>query len=495
MQNPIKDSLKLVALVLVVVAIGFFTLTNSGNRGTRQTATVYGTDINGTLSYNGQTRTYLLHVPNSYTTSIPVPLVLVFHGLQTNGVKMADITDFSPLADTNNFIVVYPDGINETWNPSDVGFVSALLDNLEQNYTIDANRVYAAGASMGGMFTNRLGIELADRFAAIGVVAGFLPSYSGTIPSPSRPLSVIQFHGTADPIISYTNKGIPALNYWLGTSADNCGSTPTVTQLPDLDPTDGTTVEKDVYTGCSGGNEVDFYKINNGGHTWPGVHTKSMPGVTSKDIDATALIWQFFSTRGLSGTLDTSAPAISMTAPSAGTVSGTITLSATSSDNVAVTKVEFYRDGSTLIGTDTHTTTSGSYSITWDTTTVADNQYSLTARAYDAVGNYADSTPIVVAVSNSTTVSTPSITSSDPTSPSTNTHPKLIGTAVSGSTVKIYRKSTCTGGSFTGTASAFASPGITVNTVHNSTINFYATATNSAGHVSACSSAFTYVTN
>jgi polyhydroxybutyrate depolymerase len=207
-------------------------------------------DINGSMNYGGKTRTYLLHVPTGYNGSTPMPLVLAFHGLSLTGSKMASITGFSPIADQEDFIVVYPDGLNKKWTSpggslDDVGFISALIDKLENDYNIDANRIYAAGASNGGMFTYRLALELTDRFAAVAVVAGYMPGYApGSTPVPSHALPVLHFHGTADPVIPY-NEAESAVDYWKG--IDACASSPVTTQLPNNDAGDGTTVDELAY--------------------------------------------------------------------------------------------------------------------------------------------------------------------------------------------------------------------------------------------------------
>ena len=108
---------------------------------------------------------------------------------------------------------------------------------------------------------------------------------------------------------------------------------------------------------------------------------------------------------------DTTAPTTSITSPSAGaTVSGNTTVSASASDNVAVTSVEFYVDG-VLASTDNV----APYSFSWNTTAVADGSYSLSSKAYDAAGNNGTSAPVSVTVDNSvppdTTAPTTAITS------------------------------------------------------------------------------------
>ncbi|QRK05921.1 S8 family serine peptidase [Archangium violaceum] len=110
------------------------------------------------------------------------------------------------------------------------------------------------------------------------------------------------------------------------------------------------------------------------------------------------LLYSSFISCGGGGGDDTTAPTTSISSPTSGsTVSGTTTISASASDNVGVSKVEFYA-GSSLLGTDT----SSPYGLDWNTTTVADGTYSLTTKAYDAAGNVATSSAVSVNVSNST---------------------------------------------------------------------------------------------
>ncbi|MDL2354756.1 MAG: CehA/McbA family metallohydrolase [Pseudomonadota bacterium] len=92
------------------------------------------------------------------------------------------------------------------------------------------------------------------------------------------------------------------------------------------------------------------------------------------------------------GSADATAPTVS--ASEAGT-SGTITLSATASDNVGVTKVEFYVDGA-LAGSDT----TSPYSVTLNSATLANGSHALTAKAYDAAGNVGTSTAASFSIAN-----------------------------------------------------------------------------------------------
>lgn len=96
--------------------------------------------------------------------------------------------------------------------------------------------------------------------------------------------------------------------------------------------------------------------------------------------------------------LDTQAPGISWTGPAAGaSLGGTVTLNASATDNVGVTKVEFLVD-SKIVGS----STTSPYSVSWDTTTVTNGSHNLSARAYDAAGNTSSTANVSVSVSNST---------------------------------------------------------------------------------------------
>lgn len=106
---------------------------------------------------------------------------------------------------------------------------------------------------------------------------------------------------------------------------------------------------------------------------------------------------------------DTTAPTVSLTAPGNGaTVSGTVAITASASDNVGVSKVEFYKDGVLLTATNV-----APYLYSWDTTTAANGSYTLTAKAYDNAGNVGQSANVLVTVNNlvaDTTAPTVSVT-------------------------------------------------------------------------------------
>ncbi len=239
-----------------------------------------------TLESGGLTRTYLLHVPESYDGTQAVPLVLNFHGLLKSGSYQQDYTGMSDKADDEGFIVAYPDGIESSWNAGfccppastlnidDVGFARDLVAAISQEFCIDPARVYATGSSNGGMLSHRLGCEAADVFAAVAPASAYLAVDDC---APERPVPVIQTQGTADPVVPYwTAKA--SNEFW----ADNnqCStSTPYYHQ-------GGATCY--AYDGCAQDATVAFCEVRGMGHTWP----NDDEGVDW--IDATDMFWDFF---------------------------------------------------------------------------------------------------------------------------------------------------------------------------------------------------------
>ncbi len=131
------------------------------------------------------------------------------------------------------------------------------------------------------------------------------------IPTSKQPISIIAFHGTDDPLVPFnggTVRGGSAGGVGgevlsaTDTAArwarfDGCADRPEVIDLPDVDPGDGTRVQRETYGTCQGGSAVVLYTIAGGGHTWPGglqYLPAALIGKTSRDIDATQLIWEFF---------------------------------------------------------------------------------------------------------------------------------------------------------------------------------------------------------
>ena len=271
-------------------------------------------NINGTLTHDGEERTYTLYLPDAYTPGASLPLVINLHGFGSNSGEQRLYTSMNLTADTAGFIVVYPQGLarqtvfgsfGESWNAGfgtdvdDVGFLSQLIDRLWTDYDIDLSRVYATGMSNGGYMSYELACSLSDRVAAVASVTGSMTLTTFDACAPERPVPVLQFHGTADFVVAYN--GIPlfskpieeVVDYWVG--VNGCPTPADTVAIADIAPNDGSTVTHLVYDSCQAQTDVEFYKIANGGHTWPGAFPLPAAGSTNQDIRATPLIWQFFS--------------------------------------------------------------------------------------------------------------------------------------------------------------------------------------------------------
>jgi polyhydroxybutyrate depolymerase len=254
-------------------------------------------DATWMIQVGSRMRVARVHVPATYDPATRTPLVVDLHGRTQTAIAQARLSAATTLADSEGFIVIQPESATSptSWNAGtccdpattnqldDVGFVRALLDEAEARLCIDTARVYAQGMSNGGYLSHRLGCELADRFAAIGPVAGLL-LFSGC--APVRPVPVMMVNGTADSLSQYQFVD-EAIDFW---RAHNQCTTMTTTYATG----DATCV---THGGCAEGADVVLCTIADGGHQWPG-STETFPflGKKSDDLATTSALWGFFST-------------------------------------------------------------------------------------------------------------------------------------------------------------------------------------------------------
>ena len=270
-----------------------------------------GTNTTGlfsrTLSHDGVTREYVIYVPGSYDGTSKVPLMLNFHGYGGTADQHLKYADMRPLADTENFILIYPQGtlLNgyPHWNSGlesdenksdadDFGFVEALIDEICSNYNIDPTRVYSCGYSNGAFFTYALACYHSDKIAAIGSVAGTMMEETRNNCSPSHPTAMINIHGTADKSVPYGGgEGLSSIDevlaYWIG--FNNTSTTPIVNSMND----GGVTIEYYSYPDGDDDTSVEHYKVIGGGHVW---FDMSYDG-----SNTSRLIWDFVSRYDVNG--------------------------------------------------------------------------------------------------------------------------------------------------------------------------------------------------
>ena len=237
-------------------------------------------------------------------------MVFDFHGFGSNAKQQIVYGNFKPEADRDDFLVVAPNGqengggrhfnfLGERGLQDDIAMVGALLDHIEATMCVDAKRVYSTGMSDGGAMTSFLACRAADRFAAFGPVAVilFLPDcHQG------RPIPITAFMGTADPIVPFDGGKVrccggatlgsapEAMAKWA--ASNGCAADFTDERLD-------TEVRKRTWSGCQAGGDTTFFIIDGGGHTWPGSIDIGRLGLTTKQIDASATLWDFFKSHPL----------------------------------------------------------------------------------------------------------------------------------------------------------------------------------------------------
>jgi polyhydroxybutyrate depolymerase len=309
----------------------FFKKHPRGGDGEKPSFTLGPGDRSFTLMHDGLARRYLTHIPYSYDGKTKMPVIIAFHGGGANPELIdKEFGGMNAKADKEGFIAVYPYGHKcidvpgknmycwnadslfrlefVNYNIDDLGFVSAMIEKLSQDFSIDKSRVYATGASNGAWMAYAAACGLSDKIAAIAPVAGGLALESC---APSRPVSIIHFHGTADPGWPYYGGG----SCW--TDSIRPPISKTLSKWRDINQC---SVSNSTYqkgdAGCEtfscNNSEITFCTIKDGGHTVPGGYSfpieKLMPwdedcalgsagrgvGKVSDDIIALDAMWEFF---------------------------------------------------------------------------------------------------------------------------------------------------------------------------------------------------------
>ena len=310
------------AVVVLSVLAGACSSTGGGTGPGAKTATRLGapipsagcslpapysvTEVRQNITVDGEARWYLLTTPST-RQGAPLPVVIDLHGLSQGAELEAVTTGFSDEAQANGFMVVFPEGTgNPTgWNidpatpghPNlDIDFMNAILNKLEEKMCVDTSRIYSTGLSDGALFTSLLACADAGRFAAFAPVAGVVMP---TPCDPGRPVPIVAFHGTADPILPFnggtpgttpppvnlSGPGYPA-NVQAWAVKDGCNPASTDSQVT-------AHVILRSYS-CPTGAAVEFYIVEGGGHAWPGSTISAINGPSTFEINATDIIWRFF---------------------------------------------------------------------------------------------------------------------------------------------------------------------------------------------------------
>ena len=266
------------------------------------------------MTLAGYTRNVVILKPTSGTTGkVPALIWLDYRG--GDPIDFADLSNVGRLVRDQGVWVIIPEagqqqklfGSEQDWNyeqksqyNNDVAFLNALVAQVIANDPVDPKRIFMGGYSSGGGMTETMICANPGQLAGAAVVGAKLTDGMADNCKGSVGVPLIMFAGTADGSSKYNSQlgalSVPQSAQTLA-QMSGCSTTPTTTTIPNtINDNTGTTVSLGVYGNCSSYGGVSLYTINNGGHTWPGTLDYTPPlGLTTQQIDATTLIWQFFS--------------------------------------------------------------------------------------------------------------------------------------------------------------------------------------------------------
>ncbi|MFL2511002.1 MAG: alpha/beta hydrolase family esterase [Candidatus Neomarinimicrobiota bacterium] len=250
--------------------------------------------------YGSFTRNFIVHTPPNFDYQTEsLPLLFVLHGYTGRAPSIRDYSGFDQIADQERFIVVYVQGTtdqfgNTGWNVDvvasflgvdDVGFFKALIKYFKASYSIDSNKIFSSGMSLGGFMSYRLACEL-DEINSIGSVTGSMAGYYQC--NPPKKSGIIHFHGMNDSVVPYNGvewsySARAAHDFWK--NHNQCNSQNEIT-IPDFNG-DGEYTTRLISYDCEENKSVELYSLEGEGHAW---WKKSW----GHDINTSELIWQFF---------------------------------------------------------------------------------------------------------------------------------------------------------------------------------------------------------
>jgi len=264
------------------------------------------------IKVDGEKRYYRIYAPKDINSEEKVPLLLALHQFSDTAKGMEKLTRFNELAEREKFIVVYPQGKWRIWKTDplpnkDTKFLDLLIEHLVKTYPIDPEKIYATGASAGGMMIQAYACY-SKKLSGIAPVMGSMLNRYTDERNPSKRIPVLIIHGTADPIVPYnggeTNAGPGRTANFISAEENTkwwankykCDSSPEIIKMPDSNPQDEFYSELIRYP-CE--PPVAHIKIYGGGHTWAGrknYYPRFIVGPTAPEPDISLIIWKFLST-------------------------------------------------------------------------------------------------------------------------------------------------------------------------------------------------------
>ena len=245
-------------------------------------------------------RFYYIYTPNNLDTNQSIPVLFAFHGYGSSAMRHLNYTNYFPIADSENFIVIYPQGattanLSTHWNVggwtskstiNDLDFVDTVIGLIKDKIQIDETRIYSSGMSNGGYMGYHLACNLSNKFAAIASVTGSMTNDTYNDCNPIHPTPILQIHGLLDFVVPYDgntgSKSIPdVIDYWV--DYNSCNTDPDRVIKYD----DYSLVAYDTYVNCLNNVNVKLILHPEMGHDWPFIQ--------SYNIDASGEIWNFVS--------------------------------------------------------------------------------------------------------------------------------------------------------------------------------------------------------
>lgn len=278
----------------------------------------------GTLQHDGRARSWITYLPANREAA--PALVVALHSSMGSGPQAREMFgyEFDRLADQHGFVVAYPNGVDGHWNEAkqqgpftakaqnvdDVGFLTRLVGELVTRYGVDRSRVFVAGISNGGSMVLRLALEAPTFARAYAAVIASVPAAGNMAASPkNEPVSILIMNGTHDPLNPWNGGAVvlrgvwgnrgpvlstqESINYFRGLAG--LDGRPAINAFPDLDASDGSTVERSLWT-APGKPRIALYAVHGGGHEVPHPETygRRLLGNSNRDIRAANEIWEFF---------------------------------------------------------------------------------------------------------------------------------------------------------------------------------------------------------
>lgn len=311
---------KIPSLLLLIFALSIINISCKSHRNSKYNENL----IEVKMNWQGHERLYLVHLPSEEKMKNAVPVLFHIHGGggTAKGTPGLTFGRFNELSKRDGFIVVYPNAIDKNWNDGrkledervwkenidDVGFITAIVEELKLKYNVDSNRIFTTGMSNGGFMSSRLACDRADIFRGAAILTASLSADYLPLCNPEKPIAIMVINGTKDKLVPYNGGYVKVLGKKRGEiistdelidlwkKQNGCTTKKPTIELEDSQD-DGTTVTIQEYSNCNDRGSLILYTINEGGHTWPGGKQylgEWLIGKTNRDMLACDEIWNYF---------------------------------------------------------------------------------------------------------------------------------------------------------------------------------------------------------